>query len=149
MNSIDRFFRYVRGNFFVFGLLSLIWFGLRSGNKPSRAVYPCQRVAVANSSLWLSTYIVSPLTAFHLKIPSRIWTKKSTIIICVLIIVGSVISLRFYETFVQLESPNIDMNAPDGESPNIDMNTSDGLSQTTSASNIFTTSTMRSTVELN
>ena len=47
---------------FLTGLLSLFWLMLRTGTKPSRAVYPCQRAAAANSYIFL-TYSFIPVLA--------------------------------------------------------------------------------------
>ena len=41
---------------FIIGLLSLVWFAIRTGTKPSRAAYPCQQAAAANSYTWLLAY---------------------------------------------------------------------------------------------
>jgi hypothetical protein len=35
------------------GIASLLWFLIRTGGKPSRAAYPCQKAALANASAWL------------------------------------------------------------------------------------------------
>ena len=43
---------------FIIGLLSFIWFSVRTGTKPSRAVYPCQQVAAANSYTWLAAFVL-------------------------------------------------------------------------------------------
>lgn len=40
--------------FFLVGLSSLVWFVIRTGKKPTRFVYPCQKIAAANSLLFLS-----------------------------------------------------------------------------------------------
>ena len=48
---------------FVLGLLSLIWLIARTGTKPSRAAYPCQRAAAAQSTAWLAAYVI-PLLPF-------------------------------------------------------------------------------------
>ena len=37
------------------GIASLLWFLIRTGSKPSRAAYPCQKAALANASAWLGT----------------------------------------------------------------------------------------------
>jgi len=47
---------------FLLGLFSLLWLILRTGTKPSRAVYPCQRAAAANSYIFL-TYSFIPILA--------------------------------------------------------------------------------------
>ena len=43
---------------FIIGLLSFVWFAFRTGTKPSRAVYPCQQAAAANSYAWLAAYVL-------------------------------------------------------------------------------------------
>jgi hypothetical protein len=40
---------------FLVGIASLLWFLIRTGSKPSRAAYPCQRASLANASAWLGT----------------------------------------------------------------------------------------------
>jgi hypothetical protein len=45
----------VQENLFLVGFISLIWYLVRTGAKPSRAGYPCQRVASVNAQLWLAT----------------------------------------------------------------------------------------------
>ncbi len=40
---------------FLVGIASLLWFLIRTGTKPSRAAYPCQRASLANASAWLGT----------------------------------------------------------------------------------------------
>jgi len=47
---------------FLLGLFSLFWLILRTGTKPSRAVYPCQRAAAVNSYIFL-TYSFTPVLA--------------------------------------------------------------------------------------
>jgi hypothetical protein len=41
----------------MIGLLSLVWFAIRTGTKPSRAVYPCQQVAAVNGYTWLAACV--------------------------------------------------------------------------------------------
>jgi hypothetical protein len=40
---------------FLVGIASLLWFLIRTGAKPRRAAYPCQKAALANASAWLGT----------------------------------------------------------------------------------------------
>lgn len=54
--------RVVQENLLLVGFISLIWYLLRTGSKPSRAVYPCQRAASMNAQLWLASYWL-PITA--------------------------------------------------------------------------------------
>jgi len=53
-----KLIQFIKDHFFIYGFLCLIWFIIRTGSKPSRTQYPCQRVAALNAHLWLSTYIV-------------------------------------------------------------------------------------------
>jgi len=75
----------VQRHAFLIGLLSAAWFVLRTGSKPSRASYPCQIVARANSELWLASYVI-PLVTF---LPSRtsafLGRKRILLIVSVLI----------------------------------------------------------------
>ena len=45
--------KHVWYGFLVMGIASLLWFLIRTGSKPSRAAYPCQKAALANASAWL------------------------------------------------------------------------------------------------
>jgi hypothetical protein len=45
--------KYVYGNMTVLGILSLLWLIARSGRKPSRFHYPCQKAAMANATVLL------------------------------------------------------------------------------------------------
>jgi hypothetical protein len=49
----------------ILGLASLAWLGLRSGTRPSRLVYPCQRVAATNGLGFLA-YIASLIASMRL-----------------------------------------------------------------------------------
>ncbi|MEE8441256.1 MAG: DUF362 domain-containing protein [Spirochaetia bacterium] len=43
---------------FAIGSASLVWLLIRTGTKPSRAAYPCQRMAAANAAAWLGAAVV-------------------------------------------------------------------------------------------
>ena len=62
MGMKDRTWKAVCGNALLLGVLSLIWLVLRSGRKPTRINYPCQRAALANSAVLLTGLSV-PLAA--------------------------------------------------------------------------------------
>jgi len=94
----------IRQNVFLIGFFSLIWLILRTGTKPSRAVYPCQRAAAANSYLWFTVYVLPFLFAVPKKISARFNKKKFSIIILVVIIVVSGVSFGLYNTRRQPES---------------------------------------------
>lgn len=53
-----------RLGYIVPGLASLGWLGLRSGTRPSRLVYPCQRVAATNA-LGFLTYVVALISSMR------------------------------------------------------------------------------------
>lgn len=44
--------------YFLIGLSSLVWLIVRTGTKPTRALYPCQKVAAANAGSWLSLFVI-------------------------------------------------------------------------------------------
>jgi len=44
--------------YFLCGLLSLVWLVVRTGTKPTRAVYPCQKVAAANAASWVTLFMI-------------------------------------------------------------------------------------------
>ncbi len=48
-----RYHKIIYGNLTLVGVLSLVWLILRSGRKPSRLNYPCQKAALANATLLL------------------------------------------------------------------------------------------------
>jgi len=56
----------------IFGLFNLFWFIFRTGTKPSRIVYPCQRAALKNITISFASII----PAFSL---SMFWMKLKTI----------------------------------------------------------------------
>ena len=60
---------------FAVGFLSLIWFLARTGTKPSRAAYPCQRAAAASGTAWLAAYVI-PLLPFARFLKMRQWDRR-------------------------------------------------------------------------
>jgi len=50
----------------VIAIASVLWLLVRTGTKPSRAAYPCQRAAAANASLLLGT----------LAVPAALWRRS-------------------------------------------------------------------------
>lgn len=87
-------------NAFIIGLLSFIWFLLRTGTKPTRATYPCQKVAAANSYLWLTIYVIPFLHTVSRKFLSlniKMNRRKILVLAVLAVISGSIISWRLYE----------------------------------------------------
>ena len=64
------------------GLASLLWLIIRTGTKPSRAAYPCQRMAAANASAWLGAAIIPMLLKMVIAARKRLeaysWLVVST-----------------------------------------------------------------------
>ncbi len=73
---ITQCWKWISTSAFVVGLLSLAWFVFRTGTKPSRAVYPCQRIAAANSSAWLAVYLLPILSVTGFVGETRTWRRK-------------------------------------------------------------------------
>jgi hypothetical protein len=68
MDARKTVYHWIKHSIFVPGLLCIIWFLLRTGTKPSRAIYPCQQAATTGGYLWLATFVL-PLV-------SAIWPKR-------------------------------------------------------------------------
>ncbi len=69
----------------LIGVASLIWFIFRTGTKPSRVIYPCQRAALANSSILLGLSIPLWLTSVLTKTKKFISKKGITLVILLLV----------------------------------------------------------------
>jgi uncharacterized protein (DUF362 family) len=91
----------------LIGLVSLFWLIYRSGTKPTRIVYPCQRVAAANCY----TFLFYPLIAFLANLSKNIipgayrratHSEKGKLILLLLLIFLSVLTsgLALYANFV-------------------------------------------------
>ena len=85
---VTDFIRRFTGHAFVVGLVSALWYLLRTGRKPSRAGYPCQIVARANGEIWLATYIIPALT-FLPKKASTLTERRNLIILVSLLLIVS------------------------------------------------------------
>ena len=55
-----RVIHWIRHNlfFFVMGVACIVWFLFRTGTKPSRIEYPCQKASVAGANLWFAVYLL-------------------------------------------------------------------------------------------
>jgi len=60
ISKIKKLARSLTGNAVVVGIVSLFWLLSRSGTKPSRIVYPCQRAAATTSY----TFLLYPIVTF-------------------------------------------------------------------------------------
>jgi len=80
----------------LIGFLSLIWLIIRTGRKPSRINYPCQKIAINNSLLFLS-YIIGFL---GIKISKKLLTKNIrlfyyTFMLTIIIVISGTIGLVY------------------------------------------------------
>ncbi|MCK5597845.1 MAG: hypothetical protein KAJ04_10380, partial [Candidatus Eisenbacteria sp.] len=57
----------------LIGIAALIWVLIRTGRKPTRVVYPCQRVALATSWAFLGVPVLAAIAAGRWKRPV-VWT---------------------------------------------------------------------------
>ena len=69
----------------LLGVSSLLWFIFRTGTKPSRITYPCQRAAAANVHVFLLAFFPPLLgfTKFKAKVP-RVFNHRFTVTILLL-----------------------------------------------------------------
>ncbi len=79
------------GSIALFGVASLLWFMFRTGTKPSRIVYPCQRAALANISIFIAGVIPFSLAAVLTKLRMVSFKKGMPLTLLAIMIVGSVI----------------------------------------------------------
>jgi uncharacterized protein (DUF362 family) len=108
----------IRSSAFIIGLLSLVWFVFRTGRKPSRASYPCQRAAALNAQIWLATYVLPVLSATHRKIPALTNRVKGFMLVAAILSV-SVAAVILYrpvppETDGEDEAPTAVAETPVG-----------------------------------
>lgn len=75
----------------LLAVVSLLWLIFRTGTKPSRIMYPCQRAALANSSLLLSFVLPFSLTAVLTK-TKRFLSRKGMAVVLLLIVASAVAS---------------------------------------------------------
>jgi len=99
IGSFRRYLTRLEQSGFLIGLLSLLWLLLRTGTKPTRAVYPCQRAAAANSYIWFMVYVLPFLHAVSRKFSSIDLTKRKILTLTVLAVIsaGSMIAWQIYE----------------------------------------------------
>ena len=76
----------LRRGFFVYGLLCLAWLMLRSGLKPSRAVYPCQAAARINADLWLAAYVLPLLQSCPIR--ARLSGRVPALLVAAALVAG-------------------------------------------------------------
>jgi hypothetical protein len=76
------------GGLLLFGIANLLWLVFRTGTKPTRIVYPCQRAALSNSSLLLCVSIPLAVTSAFGR-AERFLSKRGKIVV-MLFLLGTV-----------------------------------------------------------
>jgi hypothetical protein len=120
--------RYGTKGMILLGVASFLWFLFRTGSKPSRIVYPCQRAALANS-LALFPYLAVFLLGAVAK-TRRFLNKWSKVLVLVLIIVFSILVTEPF-----LKNPGL-VNAQN-PSQEIQLNFSNRTATVSPSSNIY------------
>ena len=85
----DRLIERFRESFFFFGLACLVWCVFRTGTKPSRASYPCQKAAAFNANIWAVTYVFPLLSVDTWKgYLRRRWKPLAVVVVAVALSTG-------------------------------------------------------------
>ncbi|EMR74189.1 hypothetical protein MCGE09_00062, partial [Thaumarchaeota archaeon SCGC AB-539-E09] len=93
----------LKTNFFIVGLVSLLWYVLRTGTKPSRATYPCQKAAAFNVQAWAALYI------FPVYKMAKKKYKKPILIGVALFLLLNVFNLVPFNPFMQIQAGDQDI----------------------------------------
>ncbi|MFW9917834.1 MAG: hypothetical protein ACFFGZ_19715, partial [Candidatus Thorarchaeota archaeon] len=99
-----------------FSLVSLLWLLFRTGTKPSRITYPCQRAASSNLSLSLSTLLPLPITAAFTAAFAKtrtVFSKNRPLVLAIsaiIVISGGLLATGFFES--RPASPNQEILLP-------------------------------------
>ncbi len=78
----------MQGHPLLLGFVSLAWLALRTGTKPTRISYPCQRAALANSCFLLTAYIV-PFLMLIPDVPAKYLKSKKVLLAILLAVIIS------------------------------------------------------------
>jgi len=111
----------------VFGLISLLWVIIRVLPKPSRASYPCQKIAIPAASSFISYLAAIFLSVTTFKGAQHFLRSRRFVISSLVVVFGVAFSLLFYirsgeNTFAAdtgIFSPTDSANSPVGEARGI------------------------------
>jgi hypothetical protein len=95
----SRFFggflgRWFLANSILSGILAILWLVFRSGAKPSRLAYPCQRAAVSTATLAFGTPFVAAVIAARRRLV--LWARTPVIIAVAAVGLATTLSLSIY-----------------------------------------------------
>jgi len=89
----------------LLGVFSFLWFLFRTGSKPSRITYPCQRAALANTSAMfylLAAFLVGAVAKTH-----RYWGRWSKSLgLFLLIISSTIVVVPFCQRLISVYAQN-------------------------------------------
>jgi hypothetical protein len=97
---------------FLIGSVSLIWLILRTGTKPSRVNYPCQRAAITNSQVLFGLSILFWISSSITK-TKKFFTKNGLTILALAITTNMVLTIPQFLgglDFVEAANPNQELN---------------------------------------
>ncbi len=101
--------------FLLVGLGSMLWLIIRSGRKPSRLTYPCQKVAAANSVVflsWISGLFVSTVLSYRLKRRGKLLARGVVLGLTALFLVSKLHSVYVLQMERKLVQTSIGQTAP-------------------------------------
>ena len=128
LNSIRSIMLRVRNSFFLLGLLSLFWFILKTGTKPSRMSYPCQRAAAMNGSVWLTIYVLPLLSVFSSR-NLKDWRRNGLFFAFTTLILVTIVGMSLFNSPADIH--------PDSAGKAIGLSFAEARSSSPGASNIF------------
>lgn len=76
----------IANSWWFFGLLSLFWLLFRTGTRPTRIVYPCQRAALANSVTFFSFFPAVSFSAVLTSVRKKLGLKKTLALVLTILI---------------------------------------------------------------
>ena len=89
----------------LLGVVSFLWFLFRTGSKPSRISYPCQRAALANS-LAVSSLLAAFLVGAGVK-ACRYWDRWSESLgLVLLIVISALVAGQFCQSLMVVNAQN-------------------------------------------
>jgi uncharacterized protein (DUF362 family) len=86
--------RWFLANSLLSGILAILWLVFRSGAKPSRIAYPCQRAAVSTATLAFAAPVVAAVIAARRRL--NLWMRTPVILAVAVAGLASALSLTIY-----------------------------------------------------
>jgi Domain of unknown function (DUF362) len=132
MSLIKVLMHRARHSFFLFGLLSILWFIFKTGTKPTRMNYPCQQASAAGGSLWLTTYAMPLVLAMRSPNDQKSKSKMVTLAGILLVLASLLyVSANFFNTPAEAEG------GPAARGNAVGLRFSEKQAQSPEASDIF------------